>query len=174
MNVRCHQSFRHLVVSVTHLDLECRRPGQPPPHYAAPTFRHRGTRKPSVPVHRPFSQRGFPSIPLLLDIWVSRPFEADDGATSFLAIELGCRRIPISPMVFPDPFLVPGGVPLSKHQFHIKVLSVHYMPHGLGQFASECLLGLGHTALCLLPLVPRVDGRVEARREGCRLNERPC
>ena len=41
----------------------------------------------------------------------SRPFGAGNGATAFQAMELGRRRIPISLVVFPDPFLVPGGTP---------------------------------------------------------------
>jgi hypothetical protein len=114
--------------SVTHLDLGCRRRRQPPPRCAASPFRHRGTRKPSVPVNRPFSQNGFPWLPLCACAWrgrpasagrVSRPLGAGDGATPFQSIELGRRRIPISPMVLPDPFLVPGGGPfIQTSVFH--------------------------------------------------------
>ena len=50
---------------------------------------------------------------------VSRPLGASDGATPFQSIELGRRRIPISPMVLPDPFLVPGGSPfIQTSVFH--------------------------------------------------------
>jgi hypothetical protein len=106
--------------SVTHLDLGCRRRRQPPPRCAASPFRHCGTRKPSVPVDRPFSQSGFPWLPLCACAWrgrpvcagrVSRPLGAGDGATPFQSMELGRRRFPIRTLVLPDPFLVPGGGP---------------------------------------------------------------
>ena len=114
--------------SVTHLDLGCRRRRQPPPLCAASPFRHRGTRKPSVPVDRPFSQSGFPLPPLCASAWrgrpacagrVSRPLGAGDGATPFQSMELGRRRIPIRTLVFPDPFLVPGDGPsIQTSVFH--------------------------------------------------------
>ncbi|VGO16568.1 hypothetical protein PDESU_05159 [Pontiella desulfatans] len=105
--------------SVTHLDLGCRRRRQPPALCAASPFRYCGTRKPSVPVHRPFSQSGLPSVPHLRVLRVSRPLGAGNGATAFQTIELGRRRIPISPLVLPDPFPVPGGIPfIQTSAFH--------------------------------------------------------
>ncbi|VGO16713.1 hypothetical protein PDESU_05304 [Pontiella desulfatans] len=105
--------------SVTHLDLGCRRRRQPPALCAASPFRYCRTRKPSVPVHRPFSQSGLPSVPHLRVLRVSRPLGAGNGATPFQTIELGRRRIPISPLVLPDPFPVPGGIPfIQTSAFH--------------------------------------------------------
>ncbi|MEI6891229.1 MAG: hypothetical protein V5783_03570, partial [Pontiella sp.] len=46
---------------------------------------------------------------------VSRPLGRWRRATPFQSIELGRRRIPISPMVLPDPFLVPGGGPFIQN-----------------------------------------------------------
>ena len=60
--------------SVTHLDPGCRRQRQPPPRYAAPSFRIIGTRKPFVPADCLFSQSGFPfGVPDPLGLVAGQP-----------------------------------------------------------------------------------------------------
>ena len=128
---------------------------------------HRGTRKPFVPAHRLFSQYGFPCR-------FSDPLRLATGQPRFKSIESECRRFPISLVVFPDPFLVSGGLRLSKHHFLVKVLSIHDMKYSFCQFAGQCLLRFGHSAFPFLLFIPAMNARVKSSGESRRFNKRPC